>query len=45
MKQKVMFKLMASLQGFFNRCRWDWGIPHKWIDPVVQRLPFAKYLA
>lgn len=40
-----MFTLMSGLQTFFNKCRWDWGVSHKIVDPIVQRLPFAKYLA
>ena len=39
-----MFKIMATLQSFFNALRYK-GVPHRYIDPIVQRLPFQKYLA
>lgn len=40
----MMFHVMSNLQSFFNACR-GWGVSHKVIDPIVQRLPFQKYLA
>ena len=43
--EALMFTIMSKLQSFFNYCRWTLGVPHKYIDPIVQRLPFEKYLA
>ena len=40
-----MFFILSKLQSFFNYCRWELGISHKFIDPIVQHLPFSKYLA
>ena len=37
-----MFWILTKLQSFFNACRWQLGVPHKFIDPIVQRLPFHR---
>ena len=39
-----MFYIMSKLQSFFNYLRFK-GVSHSVIDPIVQRLPFQKYLA
>lgn len=39
-----MFYIMAKLQRLLNKARFA-GVSHKIIDPIAQRLPFARYLA
>lgn len=39
-----MFRVMCFLQSLLVALRFA-GVSHKVLDPVAQRLPFAKYLS